>query len=199
MSDGLRLFLVIAAGYLMGSLPFGVLISRARGIDIKSVGSGNIGATNVLRGVGKKAAVFTLLGDALKGSAAVAAARLLGLGALGQGLAGISAVLGHNFSVFLGFRGGKGVATGLGVMFAYVPLTGLIAVASWLLAAFMTRYSSLSALLAFMLAPVVTLIIEPDKTPGYLLFAVAGLILWSHTGNIKRLIAGKERRIGEKA
>lgn len=175
------------------------MIAGARGVDLRKTGSGNIGATNVLRSVGKWAALFTLLGDSLKGAAAVFIARLLGLDALWQGMAGLCAVLGHNFSIFLKFRGGKGVATSLGVIASISPLSGAFAVAVWLLLALLTRYSSLSALVAFAALPAAAHFLGAPGPAVLTASALALLIIVRHTGNIKRLINGGERRIGEKA
>jgi glycerol-3-phosphate acyltransferase PlsY len=189
----------MAAGYLMGSLPFGLLAARYEGVDLRKVGSGNIGATNVLRGVGKKAAVLTLLGDALKGSAAVALGTAMGLDGTGRGLVGLAAVLGHDFSVFLRFRGGKGVATSMGVILVLSPYAGLAALGIWILTAIVTRYSSLSAIVSFSALPLAAGLTDPGR-PNLLLFAtLAALILYKHAGNIRRLLEGKERKIGEKA
>ena len=189
----------LLACYLLGSLPFGLLIAGAKGIDLRKTGSGNIGATNVLRSIGKWAALFTLLGDSLKGAAAVGIARVLGLDAAWQGMAGFCAVMGHNFSIFLKLKGGKGVATSLGVMAILSPLTGAFAVAVWLAAAFLTRYSSLAALLAFASLPAASYLLGASKPVVLTAAALALLIIVRHTGNIKRLIRGDERRIGEKA
>ncbi len=189
----------LLACYLLGSLPFGLLIASAKGIDLRKTGSGNIGATNVLRSAGKWAALFTLLGDSMKGAAAVAVARLLGLDAIWQGMAGFCAVLGHNFSVFLKFKGGKGVATSLGVIASISPLSGAFAVAVWLAVALLTRYSSLSALVAFAALPAASYFLGAPGPVVLTAAALALLIIVRHTGNIKRLISGGERRIGEKA
>ena len=116
----MRALMVLALSFLMGSIPFGLVFTMGTGVDLKKVGSGNTGATNVLRAVGKRAALMTLLGDMLKGVAAVALARALGLGLLVEGAAGLCAVLGHDFSFFLRFRGGKGVATSIGVVLIYI-------------------------------------------------------------------------------
>lgn len=189
----------LVACYLLGSLPFGLLIAGLRGIDLRKTGSGNIGATNVLRSVGKLAALFTLLGDSLKGAAAIGIARLLGLDEAWQAMAGCCAVLGHNFSIFLKFKGGKGVATSLGVITALSPLSGVFAISVWLLIAFMTRYSSLAALLAFAALPAASYFLGASRVAVLTAAALSILIILRHTGNIKRLISGAERRIGEKS
>ncbi|MDA8090208.1 MAG: glycerol-3-phosphate 1-O-acyltransferase PlsY [Nitrospiraceae bacterium] len=189
----------LVACYLLGSLPFGLLIAGIKGIDLRKTGSGNIGATNVLRSAGKLAALFTVLGDSLKGAAVIGIARFLGLGPAWQAMAGFCAVLGHNFSIFLKLKGGKGVATSLGVITALSPLSGVFAVAVWLLVAFLTRYSSLAALLSFAVLPAASFFLGASKIAVLTATALAILIIVRHTGNIKRLIGGDERRIGEKA
>ncbi len=195
----MRLLAGIIIGYLMGSVPFGLLIARLKGVDLRSVGSGNIGATNVLRGVGKWPAIFTLLGDILKGAAAVALGKLMGLDVLGQGLMGLAAVIGHDFSVVLGFKGGKGVATSLGLALAYSPEAGLSTIAFWLITAVAKRYSSLAAVVSFALFPAAVFIFERDPAKTAVACAAAVLIMIRHSGNIKRLLEGRERKIGEKA
>ena len=189
---------LLLSSYALGSVPFGVLAARMRGVDLRSTGSGNIGATNVLRGVGKGAALFTLLGDSLKGAAAVLAAARLGFSVPWQGLAGLFAVLGHDFSIFLGGKGGKGVATSLGVAAVLAPAAAVLAVCSWLAVAFLTRYSSLAALAAFLLLPFFVLVTGAGKAAALTAAALTLLILLRHTGNIKRLAQGRERKIGEK-
>jgi len=184
--------------YVIGSIPFGLLFAKAKGVDLRKVGSGNIGATNVLRGVGKKAALFTLLGDGLKGVAGVLLAKYMGFDELGQGLMGTAAILGHDFSLFLLFKGGKGVATSLGMIFVYSPLSGVITGLLWLLGAALWRISSLSALIAFGFLPVTMLLAERDRTMALLALAITVLVWLKHAENIKRLLKGEERRIGEK-
>ncbi len=191
--------LVIAFSYVLGSVPFGVVFTRARGIDLRSVGSGNIGATNVLRAAGKGTALMTLFGDILKGSAAVALARVLELGPLYEGLAGIAAVVGHDFSVFLRFRGGKGVATSIGMVLIYAPQAGILTVVLWLFTVLITKYSSLGAIVSFALLPVVMLLQGQAAQKVLVAVIVSSLLLVRHAGNIKRLVEGTERRIGEKA
>lgn len=191
--------LVIAFSYLLGSVPFGMVFARAKGVDLRSVGSGNIGATNVLRAAGRGPAVLTLLGDALKGAAAVALARALGLGAFNEGLAALAAVAGHDFSVFLRFRGGKGVATSLGAVLIYAPQAGILTAVLWLITVVLTRYSSLGAIVSFALLPVMMLLTGQAKQKAAFAAALAALLVLKHSGNIKRLVEGTERRVGEKA
>jgi glycerol-3-phosphate acyltransferase PlsY len=183
-------------GYLSGSVPYGLLLTRAAGLgDIRSIGSGNIGATNVLRTGNKKVAAATLLLDALKGAIPVL---LLGwLWGRDAGLiAGIAALLGHIFPVWLGFKGGKGVATGAGVLLAASWWIGLICALIWVVMAKVTRISSASALTACACAPVIALISGDLRLAGFALVLVL-LIIWRHQENIRRLLAGTEPRIGK--
>ena len=141
--DIVKYLLLVTAGFALGSIPFGIIIAKAKGVDLKKVGSGNIGATNVLRSLGTVPAILTLIGDILKGTMAVALGRYFGAGPLFEGLTGISAILGHNFSLFLGFKGGKGVATSIGVIALFVPPAALATVIIWLVSVLVFRYSSL--------------------------------------------------------
>lgn len=184
--------------FLIGSIPTGLLIAKTKGIDLRRVGSGNIGATNVLRAVGKEAALVTLLGDIAKGVVPVAIGKFLGFGVFDAGILGISAILGHNFSLFLKFKGGKGVATSIGVLLAFSPYVALLTITFWLLTARWTRYSSLSALVAFGLLPLSIYMLDYSKGKMIIAVAIAGLIFIRHTTNIKRLIQGTESKIGEK-
>ncbi|WP_455854461.1 glycerol-3-phosphate 1-O-acyltransferase PlsY [Ensifer canadensis] len=188
--------LSLAFGYLLGSIPFGLILTRMAGLgDVRKIGSGNIGATNVLRTGNRKLAAATLLLDALKGTAAAAIASLWGVEA---GIAaGLAAFLGHLFPVWLGFKGGKGVATYIGVLLGLVPWMVLVFAAIWLAMAKISRYSSLSALVATAVIPVVLYVTGHEKVA--LLFAVMTLITWvKHRANIQRLVAGTESRIGDK-
>jgi glycerol-3-phosphate acyltransferase PlsY len=184
-------------GYVLGSIPMGVLLARVFGLgDLRAIGSGNIGATNVLRTGNKLAAALTLLLDAGKGAAAVLLAGWL-FGAAAAQAAGLAAFLGHLFPVFLGFLGGKGVATFLGVTLALAPMVGIAACASWLAVAGYTRFSSAGALGAAVLAPLWAWTWgRPDLIA--LLALLAALIFWTHRGNIARLIAGTEPKIGRR-
>ncbi len=190
------LVIVAALAYLLGSVPFGILITRALGLgDLRAIGSGNIGATNVLRTGNKRAAAATLLLDAAKGAVAVLLARALVAEDAAQ-LAGLSAFLGHLFPVWLGFRGGKGVATFLGLLTALTPPVGLGCCAVWAATAALTRLSSLSALAATASASVWLLVFAQ----GQMLVLVMGLTLlvyFKHAANIARLRAGTEPRIGQ--
>ncbi|MBF0329402.1 MAG: glycerol-3-phosphate 1-O-acyltransferase PlsY [Nitrospirae bacterium] len=192
------IFAVCLVAFSVGSIPTGLLIARTKGIDLRNVGSGNIGATNVMRAVGKKEALFTLLGDIGKGAVAVVFAMSFSLDVLGQGIAGLCAVLGHNFSIFLKFKGGKGVATSLGVMLAYSPHVGLFTATLWLLSAKFTKYSSLSALIAFGFLPISIYMLDMSPEKFYIAIALAGMLFIRHSSNIKRLIQGTESRIGQR-
>ena len=184
-------------GYLLGSVPFGIVITRALGLgDLRQIGSGNIGATNVLRTGHKGAALATLLLDSGKGAIAVLLARWLG-GETAAVMAGAGALLGHCFPVWLGFKGGKGVATFLGTLIAlYWPL-GLATCAIWLAVALVTRISSLSALVAVGTSPLVAVLMGKGLIAAAALF-MAALIFWRHKENIARLRAGTEPKIGRK-
>jgi acyl phosphate:glycerol-3-phosphate acyltransferase len=189
------LVLVAAASYLLGSIPFGLVITRLLGLgDLRAIGSGNIGATNVLRTGNKGAALATLLLDAGKGGIAVLIARF----AVGEDAAQAAALfsfLGHLFPVWLGFRGGKGVATFLGTLLALAWPAGLLACATWLVVAGLTRISSLSALVAAASAPV-WLILSGHAEAAALCILLAALVFVRHAENIARLRAGTEPRIG---
>jgi acyl phosphate:glycerol-3-phosphate acyltransferase len=194
--DGPYFLAAWAIGYLLGSIPFGVIFTRFAGLgDIRKVGSGNIGATNVLRTGRKGLAAATLLCDALKGTAAAALFGWL-FGPNMAILAGFGAFIGHLFPVWLGFKGGKGVATFIGILLGLKPLSALAFAAIWMLVAAVTRYSSLSALVASAATPpVLWLIGERQMAEMAVLLAV--LLWWKHAPNIKRLLAGTEGRIGQ--
>lgn len=191
------LILAAALGYLLGSVPYGLLLTRAAGLgDVRAIGSGSIGATNVLRTGNKKLAAATLVLDAAKGAVALLLARWI-WGEDAALLAGFAALLGHTFPVWLGFKGGKGVATGAGVLLAAQPGLGLLLLAVWLAMALLTRISSASALTVCALAPVVAALSGDWRLAGFCL-GVALLIAIRHHANIRRLIAGTEPRIGKK-
>lgn len=196
----LTLALLTLAAYLIGSVPFAVVVSKAFGLsDPRSYGSGNPGATNVLRSGNKKAAALTLLGDAAKGLIAVWVMRRFGSPSdVAVALAGIAAFVGHVFPVFLGFKGGKGVATAIGVLAAFSGWLALACAVTWLVVALTTRYSSLAALVAAIAAPAFAhvLLSAPAITGACL--AMTAMLLWRHADNIKRLLAGTESRIGQK-
>jgi len=187
----------LVAAYLCGSVPFGWLLTRAAGLgDIRSIGSGSIGATNVLRPGNKKIAAATLLLDALKGAAGAGIGWWCA-GTPGLLLGGLAAVIGHLFPVWLKFRGGKGIATGYGVLFAIAWPVGLASGAVWLVMARVTRISSLSSLSAFAAAPVFAYLAASTQVSVTVL-AITVLVFWKHSANIGRLLAGTEPRIGQK-
>ncbi|MDP3544956.1 MAG: glycerol-3-phosphate 1-O-acyltransferase PlsY [Phreatobacter sp.] len=192
------LLAALAFGYLLGSIPFGLVLTRSAGLgDIRAIGSGNIGATNVLRTGNRKLAAATLLLDGLKGTAAVILAGLFGPAAALA--AGIGAFLGHVFPVWLGFRGGKGVATFLGVLLAIAWPAFFVFAAIWIAMAYAFRFSSLAALAASVATPVV-LAVMGYGWPAVLAFAaMTALLVAKHHENIAKLIAGTESRIGEKS
>jgi glycerol-3-phosphate acyltransferase PlsY len=196
IADDLLTIFVCLLGYLLGSIPFGLLLTKLAGLgDIRNIGSGNIGATNVLRTGRKGLAAATVVLDGLKGAAAVVIARVLVYDQDIALFAGLAAVLGHLFPLWLGFKGGKGVATGLGVLLAAAWPIGLAACAVWLLVFAATRLSSLASLAAFASAPCTALILE-DFGVVKLAFTIAVLVFVRHQGNIRRLLAGTEPRVG---
>ncbi len=182
-------------GYLLGSLPSGVILARLMGLgDLRQIGSGNIGATNVLRTGNKKAAALTLAGDAIKGVVAVLLARAYGAPDAVQ-IAALAAFLGHCFPVWLRFRGGKGVATFLGLLLALAPLAGIMACALWALTAKLARMSSFAALMAAGWTPVALVLI--GRGDMFVLAVVLALLVYArHWGNIRRIRAGTEPKIG---
>lgn len=192
-------FLCALGGYLAGSIPFAILVSRALRLpDPRSYGSGNIGATNVLRSGNRAAALLTLLGDALKGWAAVLVARVLGLPDELYALVGFAAFLGHLFPVWLRFRGGKGVATAAGVLIAFDWRIGLAVIVVWVTMAVLSRYSSLAALTAALFAPVAAWYVAGAGPVMWAVAAMSLLLVLRHHGNIRKLARGEESRIGEK-
>jgi glycerol-3-phosphate acyltransferase PlsY len=202
-------FIVIAvAAYLLGSIPTGYLVARAKGIDIRAVGSGNIGATNVFRMVGKPAGVFALIVDGLKGYAACTWLCDWVL-ALSGGpttdtehyriLAGITAVLGHNFTCWLKFKGGKGIATSAGVFFALAPLAASIALGTWIIVFALGRYVSVASLAAAVALPAAVWLTPNSLTLRIVTTALGLLAIYKHKGNIQRLARGTENRVAFKS
>jgi glycerol-3-phosphate acyltransferase PlsY len=199
----LHTLIAVALGYLLGSIPFGLLLTHAAGLgDVRKIGSGNIGATNVLRTGHKGLAALTLLLDALKGTAAVLIGHWIGaqggVAILASLLAGLAAFLGHVFPVWLGFRGGKGVATYIGVLLGADWRAAAAFCAIWMLTALLTRYSSLSALIAALIVPV-GLLATGDRATALLAALMSALLIYKHRANIRRLASGEEPRIGVKA
>jgi glycerol-3-phosphate acyltransferase PlsY len=193
----------VAVGYLLGSIPSGYLLTRAAGLgDVRNIGSGNIGATNVLRTGHKGLAALTLVLDALKGTAAVVIGHWIGaqggVAILASLLAGLAAFLGHVFPVWLSFRGGKGVATYIGVLLGADWRAALGFCAVWLMVAALTRYSSLSALVAALIVPL-GLLASDEPATALLSAIMSALLIWKHRANIRRLASGEEPRIGAKA
>jgi acyl phosphate:glycerol-3-phosphate acyltransferase len=187
----------LALGYLFGSIPFGLILTRLAGLgDVRRIGSGNIGATNVLRTGNKGLAAATLLGDALKGTAAV----LIGWqwGPNTALLAGLGAFLGHLYPVWLGLKGGKGVATLIGVLIGLKPLAAAAFGVVWIAVAVATRYSSLAALIASAATPAVLWFLG-ERQMAELALLLALLLWWKHRENLRRLASGREGRIGQKA
>ena len=186
-------------GYLLGSLPFAVIVSRAFGIaDPRSFGSGNPGATNVLRSGHKLAALLTLLGDAAKGWLAMMITEKLGAGDTAVAAAGVAAFLGHVFPFTLRFKGGKGVATALGVLMGFSGVLGAAVAAIWLAVAAVTRYSSLAALVAAASAPSIVMLRHESAEVFIAVSIISVVLILRHKANIQKLLAGTEDRIGTK-
>jgi glycerol-3-phosphate acyltransferase PlsY len=197
---------IVAVGlsYLLGSVSFAVVVSRAMGLaDPRTYGSGNPGATNVLRSGSKLAAILTLLGDAAKGWLAVflvkSFAARYGFGEATIALSALAVFAGHLFPVFHRFAGGKGVATAAGVLLALDPWLGLATMLTWLLIAFFFRYSSLAALVSAVFAPLWQIFLHGTGPTALAVIVMGGLLVWRHRSNIANLMAGKESRIGSKA
>jgi len=204
--SSLFLLLAVMLSYLLGSIPFAVVVSRFMGLaDPRSYGSGNPGATNVLRSGNKAAAALTLLGDAFKGWLAIWCAMRTGLDATGLAWVALAVFLGHLYPVFLSFKGGKGVATALGVVAAIAPLLALALVVIWIAVVLLSRFSSLAAIFAAILAPVLYLLggrysLWPTHDQLALVVAVVGaLLLYRHKTNIERLLKGLEPKVGKKS
>ena len=193
LADGV---LALMVGYLLGSIPFGLILTRAAGTqDLRSIGSGNIGATNVLRTGRKGLAAATLIGDALKGTAAVILAGYFG-GPNAAMAAALGAFLGHLFPVWLKFRGGKGVATALGVLLGFSGVLAAITAGIWLAVAGITRYSSLAALVAAAAAPFITWWLLGNAETTSVVALICAVLIYRHKSNIRKLLAGSEGRIG---
>jgi glycerol-3-phosphate acyltransferase PlsY len=201
--------LVALLGYLLGSIPTGYLVARARGLDIRMVGSGNIGATNVFRILGKPAGIFVLIMDAAKGWVAVAiGTRLVAkwLDAYPDDLhfewlqlcAGVASVLGHNYTCWLRFKGGKGVATSAGVLLALVPWALLVIVSLWVVVLVLTRYVSLASICASAALPLSVWLIHYSRTMIAIAAGLSCLAIYKHKANIRRLLEGTENRFGRK-
>lgn len=199
----LSALLALAFGYALGSIPFGLILTKAAGLgDVRKIGSGNIGATNVLRTGNKGLAALTLVLDALKGTAAVVIAHAIGaqhgVAIAASLLAGLGAFLGHVYPVWLGFKGGKGVATYIGVLIGAFWPAALVFCGVWVLSALVTRYSSLSALIASVATPLAVELLG-QRPVAILALLMTVLLLWKHRANIDRLRTGAEPKIGAKA
>jgi glycerol-3-phosphate acyltransferase PlsY len=199
MSSLLVPVIAIIAAYLLGSVPFAIIASKLFGLaDPRSYGSGNPGATNVLRSGNKKAALFTLIGDGFKGWLAVFIAQQAEFSNAVTGLIALAVFFGHLFPIFLKFKGGKGVATAAGVLLALNPILGLAVLATWLLVAYVSRYSSLAALIAAGLAPVYSALINGVDGQFAVILLLGLALIAKHWQNLQRLMAGQETKIGSK-
>ena len=204
--DFLPYIVTALAAYLLGSIPTGYLVAKAKGIDIRTVGSGNIGATNAMRVLGKPAGIFVLIADALKGWLGVWLTRWLVHGVeLHTGvhlhlelIAGMGAILGHNFTCWLKFKGGKGIATSCGVFFALAPLAGALALGVWILTLAATRYVSVASILASLVLPIAVALTQANFVLTALTTGISALAIFKHKTNIQRLLKGTEHRLGTK-
>jgi glycerol-3-phosphate acyltransferase PlsY len=202
--ESLSYIAIAIAAYLLGSIPTGFLVAKAKGIDIRSVGSGNIGATNVFRILGKPAGIFVLVFDGLKGFAACAwlSDGIIKSLAVAPGeevylrlVAGLAVVLGHNYTCWLKFKGGKGIATSAGVLAALVPWALIIILSIWIILFVTTRYVSLGSIAASFTLPFATLLTTKSWTLTIVTAAMGALAIYKHKGNIQRLLSGTENRI----
>jgi len=203
---------VVIAGYLLGSIPTGFLVAKARGVDIRTVGSKNMGATNVFRVLGKGPGIFVLLMDALKGAAAVFFSHYFVRHVIvlsdcscdfwNQDLAitlgGLSSILGHIYTCWLGFKGGKGIATTAGMYLTLVPLACLIALAAWIAAFLLTRYVSIASIVSAIALPAAVVMLQTNVALSVVTVAIGLLAIYKHKANIQRLIAGTESRFNFK-
>jgi len=195
----MKLFILIIMGYLLGSIPSSFIAGKiACNIDIRQYGSGNAGATNVLRVLGPKAAIPVFLADVLKGGLATLIGRWMA-GETGATLAGLAAIVGHNWPVFLNFRGGKGIATSFGVLLVLFPLISFILFVAGTIVIAVTKYVSLGSITAAILFPILLLIFGYDWKMVLFGVAVGGLALYRHRSNISRLLEGKENKLGQRA
>jgi len=194
----MKYVLILLAAYFLGAIPWAYIMGKAtKGIDIREYGSGNVGFTNALRTMGKFPALVVLLGDVGKGFLAVYLAKIYG-GPVLATLAGLTVVAGHNYPIFLRFKGGKGAAAGFGAVLGLVPLVAGIAIFVWASTVFFTRYVSLGSILGALTVPVASILLKEDVS--YIIFGLIGasLVIFKHRTNIVRLAAGTENRIGER-
>jgi glycerol-3-phosphate acyltransferase PlsY len=193
---------LILGGYLLGSFPTGYLVGRLNGIDVRDYGSGKTGGTNVLRTLGWGAMIVVAVADAIKGLVTVVLAQQVTGSPIVVVLCGVAVVAGHNWPIYIKFKGGSGVGTAFGVLIGIAPLAALILITCFLIPVLITRYMSLGSIIAALLAPIVVLfLVRSDYLPmEYAVFAVVGasLVLWRHRGNMRRLLNGTERKIGER-
>ena len=188
----------LVLAYLLGSIPFSYLVARARGIDVRTVGSGNVGATNVMRSAGRAAGLAAFVLDFLKGAAATALAQRLA-GPTVAAVAAVVAVLGHMYPAWLSFKGGKGVATGAGAFLPILPIPALAGLATFGVVAALTRYASVGSIAGASALPVVAVLLRAPSASCWGAAAAAALIDWKHRGNVRRIASGTERRIGSQA
>lgn len=186
--------LLLIGAYLLGSVPTGLLLAKALGVNIRESGSGNIGATNVYRTVGRKLGIITLIGDCLKGLIPVLLAKSLGLPDVWVAAIGLAALLGHVFTIFLGFKGGKGVATALGVFLGTSPLSVLAALVVFAAVLYTWRYVSLASIVAAALIPVMVWVIDGKQELVVMALSIAAVVIFRHKENIARLRAGTESK-----
>ena len=190
----------IVLAYFLGSIPTGHIIAKANGVDIQKIGSGNIGATNVLRAVGRGAAAIVIITDPLKGMVAVWLAMLAGLSEWSILLCGLAAVLGNNYNIFLGFKGGKGIATSIGVFIVLAPLSTTLGIIMGVFTIVLCRYVSMGSMIGMSVTPLFLALHRPEFTGPKMVLSVTLLLLsmWRHRSNLVRLAQGVERRIGER-
>lgn len=194
MANNYMLLMLLVGAYLLGSIPTGLLLGKAYGIDVRKEGSGNIGATNLYRTVGRKVGLMTLAGDCLKGMLPVLAVKFSSLPVEYAAWVGLAAFCGHVFSIFLRFRGGKGVATALGVFLALSPVAVAIALGVFLLLMLVWRYVSLGSISAAAVMPIAVWALGDGRVTGVVTMIVAVIVIFRHTENIRRLVAGTESR-----
>ncbi len=200
MLDVLLAAITIVVAYFLGTIPSGYLVAKVRGVNIQQVGSGNIGATNVLRALGVVPAIIVVILDPLKGALATLLPGIVGLGPWVTALAGLAAVLGNDFNVLLRMKGGKGIATSIGVFMVIDPLTTLMCLVLGIFTILLSRYVSLGSLVGMAALPLFVIVQGEYIGPRLLLAAaLLGLAVYRHSSNIQRLVAGNERRLGERS
>lgn len=191
----MKFLLVVLVGYLLGSISFGIIVTRiVKGVDIRDFGSGNTGMTNVLRIIGKGPAAVVLLGDVLKGVASVVAGQYLG-GSEHAVAGGLAAMAGHNYPLYFGFKGGKGVATGFGIILALIPDITIICLLTFLLTVLISRYVSLGSILAALCLPVLTIYLHKELSIILFTIVASVFVIYRHRSNIVRLYQGRENKI----